>query len=149
MQGCTFHKTGVKILPVATKPAGIPEEHRTFKTKLDLALEIVKHQISNGISFDFIGADGYYGNDANFADEIDKLGYLYMLDILVSSFILKEKLYCFEEAPLLSAKDIKELMAFELYKKMTEEEVFDKILNRHFSFSGFIIRISGSINSEK
>jgi SRSO17 transposase len=277
--------------PARCDEAGIPEEHRTLKTKLDLALEIAKRQISNGISFDFIGADGYYGNDANFAEEIDKLGYLYMLDIhsdqtlfidrpelaiperkadkgqtptklkatvpgmsvtaymnrptpnewhkltvrntakgkltgyyhfakvfiwnksvdqiqprllvirktfsskqkveikfsftnanleqytpeaiaymqaqrffvehcfkeskqilgldqfqtrkwqawqhqvalnfLVSSFILKEKLYCFEEAPLLSARDIKELMVFELYKKMTEEKVFDKILNRH------------------
>ena len=67
--------------PARCDEAGIPEEQRTFKTKLDLALEIVKHQISSGISFDFIGADGYYGNDANFADEIDKLGYLYMLDI--------------------------------------------------------------------
>jgi len=53
------------------------------------------------------------------------------LNFLVSSFILKEKLYCFEEAPLLSARDIKELMVFELYKKMTEEEVFDRLLNRH------------------
>lgn len=67
--------------PARCDEAGIPEEHSTFKTKLDLALEIVKHQISSGISFDFIGANGYYGNDANFADEIDKLGYLYMLDI--------------------------------------------------------------------
>ena len=43
--------------------------------------EIIDHQISNGISFDFIGADGYYGNDAEFARAIDSLGYLYMLDV--------------------------------------------------------------------
>ncbi len=61
--------------------AGIPLGHRTFKTKLELALEIIQQQVSNGLSFDFIGGDGYYGNDADFASSIDLLGYLYMLDI--------------------------------------------------------------------
>ncbi len=67
--------------PARCQQAGIPENERTFKTKLELAREIIDHQISNGISFDFIGADGYYGNDAEFASAIDRLGYLYMLDI--------------------------------------------------------------------
>ena len=42
--------------------------------------EIIEHQ-SNQIDFDFVSADGYYGNDANLDSKIDKLGYLYMLDI--------------------------------------------------------------------
>lgn len=271
--------------------AGIPLEHRTFKTKLELALEIIQQQVSNGISFDFIGGDGYYGNDANFASSINSLGYLYMLDIhsdqkiylerpelilperksnrgrepkrlkattddisvsgylqtledknwqhisvrntakgvltvdyhfvklwiinnskmqveqrlliirktkikdgkneikysftnanleqytkqaiaymqaqrffvehcikeskqilgldqfqtrkwlawhhqvalnfLVSSFILKEKLHCFDDLPLLSARDIKEFITFKLYKQMTEEQMIDRIYERH------------------
>jgi len=37
--------------------------------------------VANGIHFDYIGGDGYYGNDADFASTIDSLGYLYMLDI--------------------------------------------------------------------
>ena len=61
--------------------AGIPEGNRVFKTKLELATDIIRHQISCGISFDFISADGYYGNDADFARAIESLGYLYMLDI--------------------------------------------------------------------
>jgi SRSO17 transposase len=271
--------------------AGIPIEHRTFKTKLELALQIINQQVANGISFDFIGGDGYYGNDANFASSIDLLGYLYMLDIhsdqkiylerpdlilperksnkgpepkklkattnqtsvtaylqtlndenwericvrntakgvltgdyhfvkvwiinknkmqveqrllvirktrtnegideikfsftnanleqytqqaiaymqaqrffvehcikeakqilgldqfqtrkwlawhhqvalnfLVSSFILKEKLYCFDDLPLLSARDIKEFITFKLYKQMNEEQMIDRIYQRH------------------
>jgi len=38
-------------------------------------LEIIHNQKDNGISFDFIGADGFYGNDVNFASEINKMGY--------------------------------------------------------------------------
>lgn len=40
----------------------------------------MEHQ-STQIDFDFVNADGYYGNDADFARKIDELGYLYMLDI--------------------------------------------------------------------
>lgn len=62
---------------------------RTFKTKLDLAYEIVKHQ-SNQIDFDFVSADGYYGNDADFARKIEEPGYLYMLDIHANQSIYLE-----------------------------------------------------------
>ena len=270
--------------------AGIPQSERAFKTKLEIAYDIILDQ-SKQISFDFISADGYYGNDANFASKINDLGYLYMLDIhknqpiylgptelevpertsakgptptklkatspsttvsdymdtleaqqwkkltvrnttkgkltgyyhfakvfvwnkaidrieqrllvirktftsnneleikfsfsnanleqytpevvaymqaqrffvehcikeskqilgidqfqtrkwnawvhqvalnfLVSSFILKEKLLNNEDLPLLSARDIKELIVFQLYKQMTDEQMYDKIINRH------------------
>jgi SRSO17 transposase len=271
--------------------AGIPKENRTFKTKLELAADIICHQKEKGIAFDFITADGYYGNDADLARSIDNMGYLYMLDIhsdqeiylekpelfipdreslrgptpkrlkaskeaikaniylktlkssdwrslivrnttkgklignyhfvevfiwnkgsnqiekrllvirktksgngsieikysftnanleqytpeglaymqaeryfiehcikeskqilgidefqtrkwlawehqvalnfLVSSFILKEKLICFEDTPLLSARDIKEFIVFELYKKMSKDQAIERIFNRH------------------
>jgi SRSO17 transposase len=71
--------------------AGIPSEEMVFRTKLDLAKEIIHHQLSNGISFDFVGADGYYGNDVNFASEINKLEYLYMLDIHSDQQIFTER----------------------------------------------------------
>lgn len=67
--------------PVRCKEAGIPNENRAFKTKLELALDIIHQQIQNGICFDYIGGDGYYGNDANLARAIDQMGYIYMLDI--------------------------------------------------------------------
>jgi hypothetical protein len=53
------------------------------------------------------------------------------LNFMVSSFVLKEKLTCFDELPLLSARDIKEYLTFKLYKQMTEEQMLDKIHNRH------------------
>lgn len=277
--------------PVRCKEAGIPNENRAFKTKLELAVDIIHQQIQNGVCFDYIGGDGYYGNDANLARVIDQMGYIYMLDIhsdqkiflnqpelylperkaakgpapkrlkattpdisvseymenlestdwkkiqvrnttkgkltgeyhfvrvfiwnksinqiesrmliirktmsakntvelkysftnanleqythqalaymqaqrffvehcikeskqilgldqfqtrkwlawqhqvalnfLVSSFILKEKLRCFDDLPLLSARDIKEWFVFKLYKEMTEEQFFDRMYDRH------------------
>jgi SRSO17 transposase len=67
--------------PKRCEKAGIPEEERGFKTKIDLAYEIILHQLELGTSFDYIGADGFYGNDCNLARKIDRLGLMYMLDI--------------------------------------------------------------------
>ena len=67
--------------PVRCEQAGIPQEHRQFKTKSEIALKMVRHQIELGISFDFVGGDGYCGNDLDLAEGIESLGLLYMLDI--------------------------------------------------------------------
>ena len=67
--------------PIRCKEAGIPNENRVFKTKLELALDIIQQQVGNGVSFDYIGGDGYYGNDASLARAIEQMGYIYMLDI--------------------------------------------------------------------
>jgi SRSO17 transposase len=53
------------------------------------------------------------------------------LNFMVSSFMLKEKLACFDDLPLLSARDIKEYLTFKLFKEMTEEQMIDRIYNRH------------------
>lgn len=71
--------------------AGIPVSHRVFKTKQELAIDIIKHQMSMGITFDYVGADGLYGNDAAFAREIDNMGLVYLLDIHSDQQIYLEK----------------------------------------------------------
>jgi SRSO17 transposase len=73
------------------KEADIPIEERIFKTKQELAIDIIKHQMAMGITFDFIGADGLYGNDAAFAREINNMGLVYMLDIHSDQQIFLEK----------------------------------------------------------
>ncbi|MES0447819.1 MAG: IS701 family transposase [Desulfobacterales bacterium] len=71
--------------------AGIPGEHRAFKTKTELAFDIVENQLRLGTGFDFVGADGFYGNDTELADKLDELGCLYMLDIHSNQQIFMEK----------------------------------------------------------
>lgn len=71
--------------------ARIPKEERVFKTKLEIAYETILHQLELGTKFDYIGADGYYGNDSDFAAKIDNLGLNYMLDIHSDQSIYLEK----------------------------------------------------------
>lgn len=71
--------------------AGIPEEEREFKTKMDLAYEMILHQLELGTSFDYVGADGLYGNDYNLARKVDLLGLTYMFDIHSNQLIYLEK----------------------------------------------------------
>jgi SRSO17 transposase len=61
--------------------AGIPEERIIFKTKPELALEIVKSLRELGIRFDWVDADGLYGNDFEFADALDQLGEVFVLEV--------------------------------------------------------------------
>jgi SRSO17 transposase len=61
--------------------AGIPEESRVFKKKWELAMEIIAHQKSLDVQFDYIGGDGYYGHSMELAQAIEKTGYVYMPDI--------------------------------------------------------------------
>ena len=57
--------------------AGIPK----FKMKWEIGIEIIEHQHTLGSSFDYVGADGYYGNSIEFAEAVESKGYVYMLDI--------------------------------------------------------------------
>jgi len=70
---------------------GIPVEEREFKMKWEIALDIIRHQHSLGSSFDYVGADGYYGNSVEFAEAIENLDYVYMLDIHSNLTIYLEK----------------------------------------------------------
>ena len=71
--------------------AGIPEEERKFKMKWETGLDIICHQQSLGVSFNYVGADGYYGNSIAFAEAIEAMHYIYMLDIHSNLTIYLEK----------------------------------------------------------
>ncbi len=63
------------------KEAGIPKESRIFKPKWEIGIDIITRQKSLGVKFDYVGADGYYGNSLDFTEAIEEMGYVYMLDI--------------------------------------------------------------------
>lgn len=60
--------------------AGVPEEKIIFKTKPEIALEMVKSLRERGIRFDWVDGDGLYGNDTKFADALDELGEIFVLE---------------------------------------------------------------------
>ena len=71
--------------------ADIPEVDRQFKMKWEIGIEIIRHQQSLGASFDYVSGDGYYGNSIEFAEAIEDMHYVYMLDIHSNLTIYLEK----------------------------------------------------------
>jgi len=67
--------------PGRCEKAGVLEESRTFKSKSDLALEIVTHQRKIGVRFAFVGADGGYGKEPAFLRSLDDMGETFMVDV--------------------------------------------------------------------
>lgn len=61
--------------------AGVPDAHSTFRTKLELALEMVTEQKNKGIRFNWVIGDGFYGHGSQFRAGVDDMGIEYMLDI--------------------------------------------------------------------
>ncbi len=52
--------------------AKVPTERRKFRKKTELALEMVAAARQHGLSFNWIGADGFYGNDPGFIRQLDR-----------------------------------------------------------------------------
>jgi SRSO17 transposase len=61
--------------------AGVPKEQMVFKRKHDLALEMVAHARSEGIGFNWVGVDGFYGSDPEFLRSLDQMGETFVADV--------------------------------------------------------------------
>jgi SRSO17 transposase len=61
--------------------AGIPGACRSFKSKLDIALDIVSHQRQQGVQFDWVGADAGYGKELSFLMKLEDRGETFVVDI--------------------------------------------------------------------
>ena len=71
--------------------AKIPLEHRIFKTKQQMALEIIEHQISYGTRFDYINGDALYGADQQLTDAIDAKAIPFVMDVRENQQVYLEK----------------------------------------------------------
>jgi len=60
---------------------GVPEDSKVFKTKPELALNMITQDIERGIEFDWIGGDGLYGHSFELCQGIENLGKLFVLDV--------------------------------------------------------------------
>lgn len=61
--------------------AGIPPHARHYRTKLELALEMVDAAINEGIPFDWVGGDGLYGHSYDLAKGLDERGVAFLLEV--------------------------------------------------------------------
>ena len=62
------------------KSAGVPDEI-TFKSKSQLALDIVHHARSIGIRYAWVGVDGGYGKEPQFLKTLDDQGEQFVADV--------------------------------------------------------------------
>jgi len=68
----------------------IPEE-RSFATKAQLGLEMIRHAKANGMQFEIVGCDTLYGRDSEFRAALDTEGVFYMADILANIHVYLKK----------------------------------------------------------
>jgi len=67
--------------------AGIPQSERVFKTKNQLALEIVEQARRNGVRFGWVGADAGYGSGPGFLFCLADAGHTFLIDVHKSFLI--------------------------------------------------------------
>lgn len=61
--------------------AGIPFNQRVFRTKAELALELIVQAINNQIPFNFIHMDAHYGDQPWLLDKLEEKKLIYVADI--------------------------------------------------------------------
>lgn len=66
--------------PARMKAGGIPGELHTYRTKLEMADELIGEQLAKGTRFDWVVADGFYG-DLWLADRIDQHEKRFLLEV--------------------------------------------------------------------
>lgn len=63
------------------RKAGIPVEDRSFKTKAQLALELVREQRELGVRFEWVTFDAGYGKEPAFLRALDDMGEKFIADV--------------------------------------------------------------------
>jgi SRSO17 transposase len=63
------------------RKAAIPEQSRRYRSKADLALEMVETALKRGIRFGYVGVDGGYGKEPAFLSGLDGLGCRFVADV--------------------------------------------------------------------
>jgi len=71
--------------------AHIPESERTFETKPQKALSMIRSNLALGVKFDWIGGDGLYGHNTELSRGLDKENLFYVLDVHKDELIYLEE----------------------------------------------------------
>jgi SRSO17 transposase len=67
--------------PKRCDEAGIPKSEQIHRTKLQLALEIVRHARAIGVQFEWVGVDGLYGNSLQFLQTLNQDAEMFLADV--------------------------------------------------------------------
>lgn len=67
--------------PSRCAKAGIPKQALVYKTKIELATELIKETVRAGVKFGWVGADSMYGNSYDFCKGLDEMNLPFVVDI--------------------------------------------------------------------
>lgn len=70
--------------------AGVPLENQVFKTKPELALDLIKEAIANGAPFSFVGMDAGYGGNSQLLEALDAMKITWFADVAKTQLIYKK-----------------------------------------------------------
>ena len=80
--GCTCRRTGPPSDQERCMAAGVPEERRRYRSKTELALQMLQQALSRGhLRADWVAADDAFGMSPSFRDRLAALGVSYVLDV--------------------------------------------------------------------
>jgi len=72
------------------KKLHIPED-RQFKTKIEIAQDLITQCVSSGLEFECVGADTFYGRDSGFRHFVAELGKNYMCSVPHDTLVYLDK----------------------------------------------------------
>jgi len=87
--------------PQRCRNAGVPQESLMFKTKEEIALDMVRHAREQGLQFGCVEADGGYGKGLKFMIALDEMGEMFVVDVHCNTrvYLQQPRPYLPEKAP--------------------------------------------------
>ena len=67
--------------PARCRKAGIPQTECRYRSKAELALEMVRHKKALGLRYAWVGADGGYGKEPAFLRGLEAMGETFVVDV--------------------------------------------------------------------
>lgn len=71
---------GVDARPCPHEEGGRAREVQTYRTKHELALDLIERALRNGVEFSWLGFDGFYGSNGQLLRMINGAGVTFMAD---------------------------------------------------------------------
>lgn len=85
--------------PTRCEKAGVPQHEMVFRSKADLAFEMVLRARKNGVRFNWVGVDGGYGKEPSFLRRLEDHG-----EVFVAEVHKDQQVYVEDPAPRLPEK---------------------------------------------
>jgi len=104
-----------------SRKSGVPEERLRHRTKPELALDMVRRQREAGVRFDYVCADGLYGNSGAFCKALDDDREIFLFHVHSDRLIYLEDPG--SSIPPRGRKPAKPVRVDEVFKKSKEHEI--------------------------